>query len=56
MFLTDDGRVMLNEVNTFPGMTSYSRYPRMMKAAGLSFDEMIDRVVMLALNEKDDEK
>lgn len=56
MFLTDDGKVMLNEVNTFPGMTSYSRYPRMMQAAGMSFGEMIDRVVSLALDEKSDEK
>lgn len=56
MFLTDDGKVMLNEVNTFPGMTSYSRYPRMMQAAGIPFDEMIDRIIELALNEKNNEK
>jgi D-alanine--(R)-lactate ligase len=49
MFLTDDGRVVLNEVNTLPGMTSYSRYPRMMAAAGLSFADVIDRIVALAL-------
>jgi D-alanine--(R)-lactate ligase len=49
MFLTDDGRVVLNEVNTFPGMTSYSRYPRMMAAAGLSFADVIDRIVSLTL-------
>jgi D-alanine--(R)-lactate ligase len=49
MFLTDDGQVVLNEVNTLPGMTSYSRYPRMMAAAGLPFAEMIDRMVSLAL-------
>jgi len=30
MFLFDDGRIVLNEVNTLPGFTSYSRYPRMM--------------------------
>jgi D-alanine--(R)-lactate ligase len=30
MFLKEDGQVVLNEVNTLPGMTSYSRYPRMM--------------------------
>lgn len=53
MFLTKDGKVMLNEVNTFPGLTSYSRYPRMMEAAGVSFGEMIDRIVALALNQKD---
>jgi D-alanine--(R)-lactate ligase len=49
MFLKEDGQVVLNEVNTLPGMTSYSRYPRMMAAAGLPFGEVIDRVVSLAL-------
>ncbi|HEY3609780.1 MAG TPA: D-alanine--(R)-lactate ligase [Pseudonocardiaceae bacterium] len=52
MFLKDDGTVVLNEVNTLPGLTSYSRYPRMMAAAGLSLAEVIDRVVSLALAEK----
>ena len=51
MFLTDDGQVVLNEVNTLPGMTSYSRYPRMMAAAGLPFAEVIDRIVSLTLTE-----
>ncbi|RZQ62323.1 D-alanine--(R)-lactate ligase [Amycolatopsis suaedae] len=49
LFLTEDGSVVLNEVNTFPGMTSYSRYPRMMAVAGLSFAEVLDRVVSLTL-------
>jgi D-alanine--(R)-lactate ligase len=44
-FLTEDGRVVLNEVNTLPGLTSYSRYPRMMAAAGLSLADVIDRLV-----------
>ncbi|MEO3751867.1 D-alanine--(R)-lactate ligase [Streptomyces sp. B6B3] len=52
MFLRDDGGVVLNEVNTFPGMTSYSRYPRMMEAAGVSLAESIDRMVSLALTGK----
>jgi D-alanine---(R)-lactate ligase len=47
-FLTEDGKVLLNEVNTFPGMTSYSRYPRMMAGAGLPFAEVIDRMVSIA--------
>ncbi|WP_201382873.1 D-alanine--(R)-lactate ligase [Ktedonobacter sp. SOSP1-52] len=55
-FLTEDGKVVLNEVNTFPGMTSYSRYPRMMAGAGLLFAEVIDRMVSFALNGKDDER
>lgn len=50
MFLKADGKVVLNEVNTFPGMTSYSRYPRMMAAAGLPLAEVIDRLVSFALN------
>ncbi|MCE6997340.1 D-alanine--(R)-lactate ligase [Saccharothrix sp. S26] len=52
MFLTDDGSVVLNEVNTLPGLTSYSRYPRMMAAAGLSLGDVIDRVVSLAVTGK----
>jgi D-alanine--(R)-lactate ligase len=50
MFLKDDGQVVLNEVNTLPGMTSYSRYPRMMRAAGLSLGDVVDRLVALALS------
>jgi D-alanine--(R)-lactate ligase len=49
MFLKEDGTVVLNEVNTLPGLTSYSRYPRMMTAAGLPLAEVIDRIVSLAL-------
>ena len=52
MFLKQDGSVVLNEVNTLPGMTSYSRYPRMMAAAGLSLGDVVDRVVSLALTGK----
>jgi len=49
MFLKEDGKVVLNEVNTLPGMTSYSRYPQMMAAAGLPLAEVIDRIVSLTL-------
>lgn len=49
VFLTDDGSVVLNEVNTFPGLTSYSRYPRMMAAAGLPLGAVIDRLVTATL-------
>lgn len=49
MFLKEDGEVVLNEVNTLPGMTSYSRYPRMMAAAGVSRGEMIDRMLSSAM-------
>lgn len=49
MFLQEDGQVVLNEVNTMPGCTSYSRYPRMMAAAGLTLADVIERVVALAM-------
>ncbi len=49
MFLQEDGRIVLNEVNTLPGFTSYSRYPRMMAAAGLGRSELIDRLLSLAM-------
>jgi len=52
MFLTEDGQVVLNEVNTFPGMTSYSRYPRMMAAAGMPLADVIDGMVSLAVTGK----
>jgi D-alanine---(R)-lactate ligase len=52
LFLKEDGTVVLNEVNTLPGLTSYSRYPRMMKAAGLPLTEVIDRLVSLTLTGK----
>jgi D-alanine--(R)-lactate ligase len=49
MFLQDDGRIVLNEVNTLPGFTAYSRYPRMMAAAGIGLPEVIDRGIALAM-------
>jgi D-alanine--(R)-lactate ligase len=49
MFLMDDGRVVLNEVNTLPGFTSYSRYPRMMAAAGIALSELVDQLIISAL-------
>jgi D-alanine--(R)-lactate ligase len=49
MFVTNDGTVVLNEVNTMPGLTSYSRYPRMMAAAQLPLSEVIGRLVTSTL-------
>jgi D-alanine---(R)-lactate ligase len=48
-FLTADGRVVLNEVNTLPGLTPYSRFPRMVAAAGMPLGAVLDRLVALAL-------
>ncbi len=51
LFLTNRGMVVLNEVNTLPGLTSYSRYPAMMKEAGIEFGEMIERLIWLAMEQ-----
>lgn len=45
MFLTPDGEIYFNEVNTIPGFTVHSRYPNMMKEAGISFDKVIDMLL-----------
>jgi D-alanine-D-alanine ligase len=48
-FLVDDERVILNEINTIPGFTSVSMYPRMWEASGVSYPELVDRLVQLAI-------
>ncbi len=48
-FLADDGRMLLNEVNTIPGFTPISMYPQLWQAAGLSYAGLIDRLIDLAV-------
>ena len=50
LFLDKDGRVVFNEVNTIPGFTAHSRYPSMMKAVGMSFEQVISNVIELAVS------
>lgn len=45
LFLTPEGEIVFNEVNTIPGFTAHSRYPNMMKAAGLDFTTLITRII-----------
>lgn len=49
-FVTDDGSVIVNEINTMPGFTPVSMYPRMWQQTGLSYPELVDRLVRLALS------
>lgn len=49
MFLSAQGKIIFNEVNTIPGFTSHSRYPNMMKAVGISFEQVISHVIELAV-------
>ena len=51
-FYTDDGRVLVNEINTMPGFTPHSMYPRMWAASGLAYTELIDELVSLALERR----
>jgi D-alanine-D-alanine ligase len=48
MFLATDGRVVVNEINTLPGFTSISMYPKLWEATGLSYSNLIDKLVDLA--------
>ncbi len=49
LFVTNDQRLVFNELNTVPGFTATSRYPTMMKEAGIAFPDLIDRLVDLAM-------
>lgn len=48
-FLTDDGDAMVNELNTIPGFTPFSMYPLMWEASGLTYSELLDELISLAL-------
>jgi len=45
----DEGTIYVNEVNTIPGFTTISMYPKMWEASGLSYTALIDRLITLAL-------
>jgi D-alanine-D-alanine ligase len=48
-FFVESGRVIINEINTMPGFTSISMYPKMWAASGISYSELIDRLIELAI-------
>lgn len=50
MFLTPDGEIVFNEVNTIPGFTEHSRFPGMLKAAGYSFSQILDTIIELGVS------
>lgn len=49
MFLMQDGQIMLNEINTIPGFTSISMYPKLWEISGLAYSDLIDQLIQLAL-------
>jgi D-alanine-D-alanine ligase len=48
LFLTEDGRIYINEINTIPGFTNSSMYPMMWKERGISFTQLITQLLDLA--------
>jgi D-alanine-D-alanine ligase len=48
-FLEDEDRIWVNEINTIPGFTRTSAYPRLWEASGLPYPKLIDRLIELAL-------
>ncbi|MFH8365361.1 D-alanine--D-alanine ligase family protein [Streptomyces sp. NPDC018031] len=49
-FLQDDGEFVINEINTMPGFTPISMYPRMWQESGVSYPELVDRLLQAALS------
>jgi D-alanine-D-alanine ligase len=47
------GEVLINEINTLPGFTTTSMYPQLWAASGVSFSELVDQLVQLALERHD---
>jgi D-alanine-D-alanine ligase len=50
------GRIYLNEINTIPGFTSISMYPKLMEATGIPYSELIDRLITLAFERHQDKQ
>jgi D-alanine-D-alanine ligase len=49
LFVTADDQVVLNEINAIPGFTSTSVYARLFEATGISYPDLLDRLIQLAL-------
>ena len=52
----DESEVYVNEINTIPGFTPISMYPKLWQASGLEYGELIDRLIQLALERRDDRR
>lgn len=50
-FVTQDERIILNEINTLPGFTSISMYPKLFQASGIPYSNLIDQLLQLAMEE-----
>ncbi len=55
-FVTDDGEVLVNELNTIPGFTETSVFAKLFEASGVPYPEVCDRLVALALERHETER
>ena len=55
-FLKADNTIVINEINTIPGFTQISMYPKLWDISGLSYSALIDRLIQLALERHDTEQ
>ncbi|MDR0312272.1 MAG: D-alanine--D-alanine ligase, partial [Treponema sp.] len=55
-FLKENNEIIVNEINTMPGFTKISMYPKLWDASGLSYSQLIDRLIELALKRFEKEK
>jgi D-alanine-D-alanine ligase len=52
LFMRPNGELVINEINTLPGFTSISMYPKLWEASGVSYPELLDRLINLAIKRK----
>jgi len=50
LFLTPDNKLVVNEINTIPGFTNISMYPKLWELSGISYSQLIDRLIQFALD------
>jgi len=55
-FLKQDGQLYINEINTIPGFTKISMYPKMWEATGVSYKELISKLIQLGFEKHEAER
>jgi D-alanine-D-alanine ligase len=55
-FLRNGDEIIVNEINTIPGFTLISMYPKLWEATGLPYSELIDKLIALAMERFEREK
>jgi D-alanine-D-alanine ligase len=55
-FITQELEVLVNEINTLPGFTRISMYPRLWEASGVSYSELVDRLISMAVSRHREEQ